>query len=486
MRFLRQSIIGIFLASVTMGLLAYAGHIIVGAVRESLSDDRTAPVARERVFAVNLITAETRPEVPVLEAFGEIASRRTLEIRAAISGRIIALAPNFEDGAAVTQGDVLISIDPADLQSEVDRLSADLADAEAEVRDANRGLELALLDKAAAEQQAALRVQAFARQTDLAERGVGSAASVETAELAAAAAKANVITRRLAVAQAEARIDQAATRLERARIALDEATRDLEDTTIRAPFGGLLSDTAVVEGGLIAVNERLADLVDPNDLEVGFRVSTAQYSRLLDQNGNILRLPVMVELDASGVDLTASGFVSRVNVATGALQTGRLIFARLGDPRGFRPGDFVAVRVEEPPLTGVVRLPATAYDTAGHVLVLSQEDRLEKLAVELVRRQGDDVLVRGAGLAGREVVREISPLLGEGIAVRPIRTNASEASNAMPLMLRLTDERRARLIAFVQEDEHLPDGEKTRILSQLSEPDVPRQIVTRLESRMGG
>jgi hypothetical protein len=331
-----------------------------------------------------------------------------------------------------------------------------------------------------------LRAQAFARQADLAGRGVGSAASVETAELAAAAADAVVITRRLAVTQAEARIDQAATRLERARIALADATRDLEDTTIRAPFDGLLSDTAVVEGGLIVVNERLADLVDPNDLEVGFRLSTAQYSRLLDQEGDILPLPVTVELDASGVDLTARGFVSRVNVATGDLQTGRLIFARLDNPRGFRPGDFVAVRVEEPALSGVVRLPATAYDTAGHVLVLSQDDRLETLEVELVRRQGDDVLVRGAGLAGREVVRELSPLLGAGIAVRPIRTNASEASNATPLMLRLTEERRARLIAFVQEDERFPDTEKTQILSQLSGRDVPRQIVTRLESRMGG
>jgi multidrug resistance efflux pump len=438
------------------------------------------------VFAVNLVTAETSAEVPVLDTFGEIASRRTLEIRAAVSGRIIALAPNFEDGAAVAQDDVLISIDPADLQSEVDRLRADLADAEAEVRDADRGLELALLDEAAAKQQATLRAQAFARQADLAGRGVGSAASVETAELAAAAADAVVITRRLAVTQAEARIDQAATRLERARIALADATRDLEDTTIRAPFDGLLSDTAVVEGGLIVVNERLADLVDPNDLEVGFRLSTAQYSRLLDQEGDILPLPVTVELDASGVDLTARGFVSRVNVATGDLQTGRLIFARLDNPRGFRPGDFVAVRVEEPALSGVVRLPATAYDTAGHVLVLSQDDRLETLEVELVRRQGDDVLVRGAGLAGREVVRELSPLLGAGIAVRPIRTNASEASNATPLMLRLTEERRARLIAFVQEDERFPDTEKTQILSQLSGRDVPRQIVTRLESRMGG
>ena len=82
------------------------------------------------------------------------------------------------------------------------------------------------------------------------------------------------MARRQALALAEARIDQAATRLTRAGIALAEAERNLADTTLEAPFDGTLSDTAVVEGGLIAANERLADLIDPDDLEVSFRVST--------------------------------------------------------------------------------------------------------------------------------------------------------------------------------------------------------------------
>ena len=94
-------------------------------------------------------------------------------------------------------------------------------------------------------------------------RGVGTAAAVETAELAAAAARASGYFRRQAVAQGEARVDQAATRLARAEIAVAEAERDLADTTVRAPFDGVLSDTAVVAGGLVGVNERLADLVDP-------------------------------------------------------------------------------------------------------------------------------------------------------------------------------------------------------------------------------
>lgn len=485
MRFLRQSMIGLFLASVTLGLLVYAAQIVGGAVQERMANERPAPPAREREYVVDLIPAVMTVETPVLEAFGEIESRRTLELRAAVGGRIIALSPAFEDGGDVKAGDVLVSIDPAELQSEVDRLSADLADAKSEVRDADRGLDLAQQDEQAARAQAALRQQAFNRQIDLVDRGVGSAASAETAELAAAAANAVVITRKQAVTQAEARIDQASTRLARAEIALAEARRDLEDTTIKAPFDGVMGETLAVEGGLVAPNERLAVLIDPKDLEVSVRISTTQYTRLIDKQGTLINAPVTVTLDAAGFDLTAEGQISRVNAATGEGQTGRLVFARLASAPGFRPGDFVTVSIQEPQVENVARLPASALDTSGRVLALGDEDRLEAIEVELVRRQGNDVLVRGKDLGGREVVRQLTPLLGTGIAVKPVRSGTPQSTTAAALV-ELSEERRARLMAFVQDDKGMPEEARARVLARLAEPKVPAQMIARIESRMGG
>lgn len=486
MRFLRQSMIGLFLASVTLGLLIYAFQIVSGAIQTRLSEERPAPPARERVFVVDLVRAEARNETPVLQAFGEIASRRTLELRAAVGGRIIALAPSFEDGGAVSAGDVLVTIDPSDMQSQVDRLSADLEDAKAEVRDADRGLELARLDEEAARTQSFLRAQALDRQVGLADRGVGSAASVETAELAAAAAEAVVITRQLAATQAEARVDQAVTQLARADIALAEARRDLADTTIEAPFAGTLGDTSVVAGGLVSANERLATLVDPAELEVSFRLSTAQYARLLDTSGQMIAAPVRLRHEAADADLTATGRISRVSAATGEGQTGRLVFAQLDPAPGFRPGDFVSVHVIEPVLENAVRLPSTALGPTGQVMVLGPDRRLEAIEVELLRRQGDDILVRGAGLEDRQVVEEMTPLLGEGIAVRPARKPGEEPELAQQSLLELSAERRAELVAFVRQDRAMPEVARARIIAQLEEPQVPAQIVERIERRMGG
>ncbi|MDA7429990.1 HlyD family efflux transporter periplasmic adaptor subunit [Primorskyibacter aestuariivivens] len=486
MRFLRQSLSGLFLLALTLGLLAYAGQMVREAVQARLSEEPRERPARERIFAVNVVTAAPQTVTPILTAFGEVQSRRELEVRAATAGQIVELAEGFEEGGHVSAGQLLVQIDPGDAQLVLDRVQSDLRDARAEQTEAEAALVLARDELAAAEEQVELREKAFRRQVDLQQRGVGTAAAVETAELAASSARQAVLTRRQAVAQAEARVAQAATALERVGIALAEAERRLEDTRITARFTGTLSDVNATLGRLVSNNEQLARLVDPASLEVSFRVSTAQYARLLDDAGDLRRAPVAVTLDVFGTDLVTTGTLVRDSAAVGEGQTGRLLFARLEAPKGLKPGDFVTVEIEEPPLERVVRLPSSALDADNEVLVLGEEDRLEELQVTLLRRQGDDVLVRGPGLRGRDVVAERTPLLGAGIKVRPLRPGDAAAAPEEPEMLVLSDERRARLRAFVEANTRMPKEARDRILAQLEQAKVPAQMVQRIEERMGG
>ena len=290
------------------------------------------------------------------------------------------------------------------------------------------------------------------------------------------------MARRQVVTQTEARIDQAASLLSRSQIALEDAQRRLDETTIAAPFSGTLSSVSVVEGRLVSANERLAELIDPNDLEVSFRVSTAQYVRLIDAEGQLIKADVTATLDVAGLDLEATGKITRASAAAGEGASGRLIFASLTQAPGFKPGDFVTVRIREPELQNVIRLPSSALDAQARVLVLDGENRLEAVNVEVMRRVGDEVLVRGE-IAGREVVEARSPLLGAGIAVKPLRPGAAPEE---PAMIELTEERRAKLVAFVEANTRMPEAAKARVLAQLAEPQVPAQMIERLESRIGG
>ncbi|MDX5384055.1 MAG: efflux transporter periplasmic adaptor subunit, partial [Rhodobacterales bacterium] len=326
MRFLRRGLSGLFLIFLTLALLVMAGQTLREAVQERLSREARMPEARERLFSVNVMMAEAADVIPVLTAYGQVQSRRTLEIRAATGGTVLEIAPEFVEGGSVTEGQVLVRIDPAAAQDALARAQADARDATAEARDAAVALELARAELVAAEDQVALRERAALRQRDIAARGVGSDAAVETAELAASAARQAVLTRRQAIAQAEARLAQSATRQERATIALAEAERRLEDTVIRARFSGVLGGVSLVEGRLVSANEQLGLLIDPDSLDVAFRVSTAQHGRLLDGQGRLADLPVRVRLDAFGLELERAGRLTRDNATVAEGQSGRLIY----------------------------------------------------------------------------------------------------------------------------------------------------------------
>lgn len=488
MRFLRHSLTGLFLAALTAALLLYAGQLVIGAVQTRMNTEPRKPPVRERIFAVNLVTAELQQIAPELTAFGRIESRRTLELRSAQGGRVIQLSEQFEEGGSVRAGEILVQVDPSDAQAAKQQAEVDMLDARAEERDAGRDLILANDELEATQAQAQLRVRAHQRQLDLQARGVGTTAAVEAAELTAVQARQTVISRRQAVSQAEARLDQAATRVARSRIVLDSAERDLAETTLRARFDGSLQAVTLVEGRLVSANEKLAELVDPSVLEAVFRVSTRQYARLLGETGKLLEAPVQVTLDAAGAGLVAQGRLSRASGAVGDGQTGRLLYASLELAPGFKPGDFVTVKVSEPALVAVARVPASALGSDGTVLVLGAEDRLEALPVELLRRQDDDVLIRGEGLAGRQVVTGRTPLLGAGIRVRPLRPaqQGAAAQASPPDMIELSEERRAKLVAAIEGSARLPEAAKERMLADLAKTQVPAKLVNRIESRMGG
>jgi hypothetical protein len=185
----------------------------------------------------------------------------------------------------------------------------------------------------------------------------------------------------------------------------------------------------VVPGAIITANEGLGRIIDPASLEIALRLSTTQYGRLLDAAGDLRPNPVSVALPGlTGTD-PLPGRLDRVGAAVGEGQTGRLIFAvldRAASGSGLlKPGDFVEVTIEGTELADAALIPATALGRQGTVLALGAEDRLEEVAVDILGRQGDEIIIAAGPLAGREIVAERSAFLGAGIRIRPIRPGSA-------------------------------------------------------------
>ena len=85
------------------------------------------------------------------------------------------------------------------------------------------------------------------------------------------------------------------------------------------------------------------------------------------------------------------------------------------------PGLFVEASISGKPIQQSVELPATALRGDNTVLLVNENSRLERLPIELLRREQDRVWVRGID-AGMQVVAEQSSVLAAGAAIEVAET----------------------------------------------------------------
>jgi len=487
MRFSLKFIVGLLLFLAGLGAAGFGAKTLQTGLAERRAEAAEKPATRrERVFTVvagQIDNTEVRPEIT---AYGEIRSWRTLEIRASSGGYIVELADEFRDGVLVNEGAFLFRIDPKEfIAAEADARAA-VSEAEADLREAIQGVEVARRELAAADAQRDLRSSALNRQQDLLQRGVATSSLVEDAEMSLAAAEQTAASRSQMLLTSEIKIDRNKLRLERARIALSEAQRDLEETEHRAPFSGLVSDVNVALGGLATPNERLGLLIDPTALEAAFRVTNAQFARLLDENGELRKIEVAVSLELDDKPLIVEGVIERAGAVIEAGETGRLIYAKIKSKAAtlLRPGDFVSVSVTEPPLQNVARLPASAVTEEGELLLVD-EDRLAPVRVRILRRLADDVVVAGAP-DGATYVTDRSPQLGKGVKVKVIGNDAPPVSAPEVDLVTLDPEKQEKMIAWVEANERIPAEMKSRILKRLRTGKAPQRMVDRISQRIGG
>jgi len=490
MRFLVRGIVGILMLAATAGMVAFGVFVLMQA-REG-DDARRRRAGEERSFTVNVAVLQQTAAHPEITAYGEIRSWRSLELRASAGGRLVDISPVFRDGAAVAAGDLLFLIDPAEAQARLADAGAALADAEAEKAEADEAVAVAEMEYTAALRQRDLRRQALDRQRQLQTKGYATDASVEDADLAFATAEQAVLSRSQARIVARKRVERAALGVTRAQIVLDDATRIAAETRVEAPFDGLLSEVDAVLGRLVTPNEKLGVLIDPAALEAVFRVSSAQFARLIDEQGTLRRAAVTVTLDLGDLPVSVTGTVERAAAVVGAGQSGRLVYAKLdvGPSTILRPGDFVSVAIAEPDLQDVAVLPASAVTEDGRILLVSAESRVEERTVRIVRRQGDSVIVAGAPYSARYITERL-PQLGPGVKVKPVDRSPGapprpENGGGEDEYIAVDEERRKALIAFLKRNDRMSDERKARLLELLNQPTVPKRLIERLEARMAG
>ena len=340
-------------------------------------------------------------DVPIYgEWIGTLDGFTNADVRAQVSGYL--LRQGYQEGAFVRKGQLLFEIDPRPFQAALDQAEGQLAQATANLANAE-----------AVQGRTQLDVE---RYTPLAKEQAASQQDLDNAVQNNLAAKATVAT-----AKAQIKTDEAA--VETARINLDF-------TRLIAPIDGIAGQAQLQVGALVSPSSgpvTSVSTVDP--IKVYFTVSETEY---LDWNkrfpteisreaaGKSLRLQLILADGSTYSRLGSFYFADRqVNVGTGAIRIAGL-FPNPGNI--LRPGGYgrvrTAVRVQKDALV-VPQRAVTEMQGSYQVVVVDSENKVTIRTVTPGDRVGSDWIITDGLKPGEHVVAEGSEKLRPGVEVKP-------------------------------------------------------------------
>ncbi|AYD02326.1 HlyD family secretion protein [Neorhizobium sp. NCHU2750] len=275
----------------------------------------------------------------------------------------------------VKAGDVLVTLDNGDYQNALDQAAAaveteklTLSRIDAQVEGAQASLAQSQASQVAL--QAAVRGAEITqkRQAELAAKSVGTAADLDSANVALDQAKANLVGGQAAIKSAEANVTilqaekkEAEGQVRTLELQRDKAARDLSFTVLKAPYDGVVGNRSVQEGDLVSPGQKLMALVPTRQLYIDANFKETQIQHL--EPGS----KVKVYVDAYSDD-PIIGTVESLAPASGA------VFSLL--PPENATGNFTKI-IQRVPVR--IALPQDALDTgrlrAGLSVVVDVDTR---------------------------------------------------------------------------------------------------------------
>lgn len=357
---------------------------------------KAAPPGAPPPAEVAVITVAPRRIDLVFEFVGDVEAFKSVQVRAQVSGVIVARP--FTEGQAVRVGEVLYRIDPTSYDADWRAAKARLAEAEA--RQANT-------------EQTLARFAALLRD--------------------------NAISR-LEYDNAVAQAKQAQAAVEAARGVVDRARKSLDDTAVRAELSGRVGKALLEVGARVRGSEDVLTMIDVLDpIYVSFRPSGQQVmawrrdpgsSRLIQPGGGLKVEAVLPDGSVAPVG-GRIGFVDPVlDPATGT----QAFRAQFPNPqRLLLPGQFVRVR-----LLGLTRDSAIVVPQRAVLQQLGRQSVLTVAAGDTVRPRdvtatawiGSQWVIEHGLAPGDRVIVDGVQKAFPGMKVRPVPAADSSAKPA--------------------------------------------------------
>ena len=382
---------------VCVAILAVAAGLIL-VIFNTEPTAKKSGATKQTAMLVDVITVESGDYRPVFEATGTVRAENEVILQPRVAGEVISRTDTFTPGAVVEQGQRLLTIDPADFETNVRRREAELAQAEADLA-MERGRQ-----EVAAEDYALL--------------GDDMAENMDT----------SLVLRKPQLQAAEARVAATRANLRRARL-------DLQRTRVNAPFDALVLERQANVGSQVGPGDVVGRLVgvDRFWVELSLPVNRLRWLRFPDAgDSQDTGSTVTIRNRAAWApEVTRTGRLDQlVGELTQQTRLARILItvddplARAADGPRLLVGAFVQASIEGEPIPDVVRLSREHLRKADTAWVMTDDNTLRIQPLEILLKDADYAYVRSGLDAGDRVVTSQLATATDGAALRRNRTPA--------------------------------------------------------------
>ncbi|MEM8604397.1 MAG: efflux RND transporter periplasmic adaptor subunit, partial [Cyanobacteria bacterium P01_H01_bin.121] len=392
--------LGVIGLVVLLGVAGFGGWRFWTA-RQAATQGAAAQQGGPPQFSVQTETIATQPLQRTSNFVATLEALESVEIRAESEG----LVQNIfvEPGQAVASGDPLFLVNPRKQEAEVLASLSVVRSATATRQSIAAQLEAQQAEVAVQDAELELQLEEYSRTSELVAEGALSEQSLDRARSTRDQAQANLNAaqkRVQAITAQLAEIDQTiAGNAAQARV----AEETLRETTIRAPFSGVVGDIDVKLGSYVEIAELLTVLVQNDQLKLKTAIPIEFSDRVT------LGLPVQV-LNAQQQP-TARGSVDFIAPNVSSDSQTLLVEARLNDPpSSLRDAQFVRAEVIWETKPNAIIVPSVALVLEGekrsvYVVEQGQNGAIAKLRpVDVGQIDGDQVEITQGLSPGETIV----------------------------------------------------------------------------------
>ena len=377
--------------------------VVISIAMNLLKPDPVKAETPDTAVAVKTLILQRTQATLSVESQGTVAARTRTSLISEVSGRVLAVSPNFVVGGTFNKGDLLLELDSTDYEVGLQRANANLISMNAQLT---------------FEQARAVQAEK--------EWGMTGRPAEEAPLLALR--KPYLEEARAKVLQAEAEVKQAKLKLSRA--------------SIRAPYTGMVSAKKVDIGQYVAVGAPLGETFAIDFAEVRLPLTKRDLSMMNNVSTTDKNTPVEVILRGS-IDDSPKQWVAKIVRSEGViseLNRALYVVAQVDDPYGklrsnnlafstpLLMGTFVTAIIGGKMIENVFAIPRHALLEGNKVALVDGEQRLHLKVVEPILAD-DQFYYLSSGLEnGDELIVSAMGVPIEGMRVSPEKTLSDQGA----------------------------------------------------------